>query len=53
MEIMSNELFLQLTGVLTAWLILSIIIEESMGVLFNWKHFKEKMSGKGWKTPMT
>ena len=49
---MSNELFAKVLGFLIVWLILAIIIEESIGLLFNWKVFKEQVSGKGLKVPI-
>ena len=49
---MSNELFAEVLGFLTIWLILAIIIEESIGLLFNWRIFKEFSREKGWKIPV-
>ncbi|MCY4556470.1 MAG: hypothetical protein OXF79_08860 [Chloroflexi bacterium] len=50
--VISNEVFAEILGFLTVWLILATIIEESIGLLFNWRIFKSFSEGKGYKTPI-
>ena len=52
METMTNELFAEVLGFFAIWLILAIIIEESIGLLFNWRIFKQFSKEKGWKVPI-
>lgn len=42
----------KLGAVFVLWVVLAVIIEESAGVIFNWKPYKDKFSGKGLKTPI-
>ena len=34
------------------WVLVAIAIEEAGNGLFNWKHFKDNLGGKGLKTPI-
>ena len=34
------------------WILVAIAIEEAGNGLFNWKHFKDAIGGKGLKTPI-
>ena len=38
--------------VLAAFLVLSLVFEMAMTPLFNWRIFKERLGGKGLKTPI-
>ena len=42
----------KLGTVFVLWVVLAVIIEEAAGVIFNWKPYKDKFSGKGLKTPI-
>ncbi|MYB33426.1 MAG: hypothetical protein F4Y20_13210 [Acidobacteria bacterium] len=48
----SNETFAQFASFLTAWAILSIILEEAFGTLFNWRFYRNRWDGKGLKVPI-
>ena len=38
--------------ILVGFVVISIVLEESLGVLFEWKYYKNRFAGKGWKTPI-
>ncbi|MDE0281063.1 MAG: hypothetical protein OXN16_08270 [Gammaproteobacteria bacterium] len=42
----------KLAAVFVLWVVVAVIIEEAAGVLFNWKPYRDKFSGKGLKTPI-
>ncbi len=42
----------QLGAAFALWIMVAIAIEEAGNGLFNWKHFKDNLGGKGLKTPI-
>jgi len=52
MELISGELFAEVVGFLFAWLILATVFEEMFFVVFNWRFYKNRWDGKGFKTPI-
>ena len=42
----------KLGAVFLMWVVVAVIIEEAVGVIFNCKPYKDKLSGMGLKTPI-
>ena len=42
----------KLASAAVLWVFLAILIEEACNILFNWKYYKERLGGKGLKTPI-
>lgn len=47
-----QEILVQGTSLIFAWLILSALFEESFSMLFSWKIYRENLAGMGFKTPI-